>query len=111
MIIGEVCLQTNGVPRLANFYKRLLEVENDCQDETHQFILTEGTALTVYNDGTRKNDQNRNISLAFTVEDVEREYEKVLALGAKIDHRGTHQTAMGRREHELLRPRQQRDLP
>lgn len=79
-----MCLQTNDVPRLANLYKQLLEVENDCQDETHQFILTEGTALTVYNDGTRKNDQNQKISLAFTVEDVEREYEKVLALGARI---------------------------
>ena len=56
MIIGEVCLLTNDVPRLAAFYKQLLGVENGSNDETHQFIISEGTALTVYNDGTVKNN-------------------------------------------------------
>ena len=84
MKIGEVCLLTNDVQRLADFYKRLLETENNSSDETHQFILTEGTALTIYNDGTVKNNDNQNICLAFTVEDMDKEYEKVLALGARI---------------------------
>ena len=65
MRIGEVCFLTNDVRRLAGFYKRLLEVENNSDDETHQFILTEETSLTVYNDGTVKNNQNQNICLAF----------------------------------------------
>jgi len=82
--IGEVCLLTNDVPRLAAFYKQLLGVENGSNDETHQFIISEGTALTVYNDGTEKNNRNENICLAFTVDDIDREYEKVLALGAEI---------------------------
>lgn len=82
--IGEVCLLTNDVPRLAAFYKQLLGIENGSNDETHQFIIPEGTALTVYNDGTVKNNRNRNICLAFTVDDIDREYEKVLALGAEI---------------------------
>ena len=84
MKIGEVCLLTNDVRRLADFYKQLLETENDSQDETHQFIITEGTALSIYNDGTVKNNQNQNICLAFTVDDIDREYEKVLALGARV---------------------------
>ena len=84
MTIGEVCLPTNDVPRLAAFYKQLLGVENGSNDETHQFIISEGTALTVYSDGTVKNNLNRNICLAFTVDDIDREYEKVLALGAEI---------------------------
>ena len=84
MTIGEVCLLTNDVPKLAAFYKQLLGVENNSDDETHQFIITEGTTLTVYNDGTVKNNQNRNICLAFTVDDIEKAYEKVLALGARI---------------------------
>ena len=84
MTIGEVCMLTNDVPRLASFYKRLLEVDNGSEDDTHQFILTEGTAMTIYNDGTVKNNQNRNICLAFTVEDMDAAYEKVLALGARI---------------------------
>ena len=84
MEIGEVCLLTNDVRRLADFYKQLLETENGSNDEIHQFILTEGTALTIYNDGTVKNNQNQNICLAFTVDDIEKEYQKVLALGARI---------------------------
>ncbi len=84
MTIGEVCLLTNDVRRLAAFYKQLLGVENGSDDEVHQFILTEETSLTIYNDGTEKNNQNRNICLAFTVDDMDREYEKVKALGAEI---------------------------
>lgn len=72
MKIGEVCLMTNDVLRLASFYRRLLSVETDCADETHQFILTEETALTIYNDGTEKNNQNQNICLAFTVDEIEK---------------------------------------
>ena len=84
MKIGEVCLLTNDVPRLAAFYKQLLGADNGSNDEIHQFILSEETALTIYNDGTEKNNRNQNICLAFTVDDVEKEYEKVLALGARI---------------------------
>ena len=81
---AEILLLTNDMQRLANFYKHILETENNSIDETHQFILTEGTALTIYNDGSVKNNQNQNVCLAFTVEDIDKEYEKVLALGARI---------------------------
>ena len=84
MKIGEVCLLTNNVPRLASFYRQLLGVEGSSCDETHQFILAEETALTVYNDGTDNNNQNQNICLAFTVDDIDKAYEKVLSLGARI---------------------------
>ena len=57
---------------------------NNSNDETHQFIISEGTTLTVYNDGTEKNNKNQNICFAFTVEDIEKEYSKVRALGARI---------------------------
>ena len=82
MILGEVSLLTNDERRLADFYKRLLEIDNNSDDDTHQFLISEGTTLTVYNDGTEKNNQNQNICLAFTV--VEKEYGKVQALGARI---------------------------
>jgi len=84
MKIGEVCLLTNDVPRLASFCRQLLGVEESSSDETHQFVLAEETALTVYNDGTYKNNQNQNICLAFTVDDMDKAYEKVLSLGARI---------------------------
>ncbi len=35
MTIGEVCLLTNDVLKLAAFYKQLLGVENGSNDETH----------------------------------------------------------------------------
>ena len=56
----------------------------DSDDDIHQYIISEGTTLTVYNYGTVKNNQNQNICLAFTVDDIESEYRKVQALGVKI---------------------------
>lgn len=41
MKIGEVCLETNNVIALADFYRKILNIEGDCKDEVHQFILTE----------------------------------------------------------------------
>jgi hypothetical protein len=35
-------------------------------------ITDEGTTLTIYNDGTIKNDLNQNICLAFSVDDIDR---------------------------------------
>ena len=84
MKIGEVCLMTNDVPGLAAIYRQLLGVEESGGDETHQFVLTEETALTVYNDGTGKNYRNQNICLAFTVDDIDKEYDKLLSIGARI---------------------------
>ena len=84
MRIGTVSLLTNDVLNLTSFYKQLLEIENDSEDEIHQVLIAEETALTIYNDGSIKNNQNQNICLAFTVDDIEKEYKKVLAMGARI---------------------------
>lgn len=84
MKLGEVGLLTNDVIKLANFYKKLLGVDNSSEDMVHQTIISEETMLTVYNDGTEKNNQNQNICLAFTVEDMDGAYRKVLELGAQI---------------------------
>ncbi len=89
MKIGEVCLLTNDVVRLANFYKELLEVDNGSNDTTHQFILSEETTLTVYNDGTLKNNNNQNICLAFTVEDIDAAYQRLLTMGVEIIEKPT----------------------
>ena len=82
MKIGEVGLLTNDVLRLAAFYKQLLQIENNSEDEIHQFLITEETTLTIYNDGSIKN--NQNICLTFTVDAIDKEYKKVLAMGARI---------------------------
>ena len=84
MKIGGVSLLKNDVLRLARFYKQLLEIDNDSDDEVHQLLISEETTLAIYNDGSIKNNQNQNICLAFTVDDIEREYKRVLALGAEV---------------------------
>jgi len=84
MKVGEVCLLTGDVVRLANFYKELLGVDNGSNDSVHQFILSEETTLTIYNDGTERPENLHNIQIAFTVEDVDAEYERVKAMGAEI---------------------------
>ena len=87
MKIGEVCLLTNDLPGLASFYKRLLGVENNSEDETHQFIIAEETALTIYNDGTAKNNQNQNICLAFTVDDIKKNIKRYRLSARKLSNR------------------------
>lgn len=89
MRIGEVCLLTNDVVKLANFYKALLGIDNGSDDNVHQTIIAEETMLTIYNDGSIKNNNNQNICLAFTVDDVDEEYNRLLKLGAEIIEKPT----------------------
>ncbi|WP_455718257.1 VOC family protein [Anaerosporobacter sp.] len=89
MSIGEVSLLTNNVIRLSNFYKALLEIDNGSNDSIHQTIISEETMLTVYNDGSLKNNTNQNICLAFTVEDINKEYDKLVELGVEIIEKPT----------------------
>lgn len=84
MRIGEVSLNTNDVVALANFYKRLLGIDNGSNDEIHQVLIGEETQLSIYNDGSHKNNDNQNISLAFTVKDIAAEYQKLLEMGVEI---------------------------
>jgi predicted enzyme related to lactoylglutathione lyase len=84
MKLGEVCIETNDVVKISDFYRKILNISSDTRDEVHQFIITEGTTLTVYNNGQLKNNQNQNISIAFTVEDVDIEYERLLQAGIHI---------------------------
>lgn len=84
MKIGEVCLLTRDVPRLAAFYRALLDVPpgGDQQDQEHQFVLTGETSLTVMRDAGPPGGQSA--ALAFTVEDMDRAYRRVQELGAEI---------------------------
>lgn len=91
MKIGEVCLLTGDVVRLANFYKELFGVDNGSDDAVHQFILPDGgpqsggeTSLTIYNDGGERTGGEGNLRLAFTVPDVDAEAERLRKLGVPI---------------------------
>lgn len=82
MKIGEVCLLTQDVPRLADFYRNLLCLEGSDSDPVHQTLLAEEPMLTIMQSG--KGSPEQNIALAFTVDDIDKAYQKVLALGAEI---------------------------
>ena len=88
MFLGEVCLETNDVIKMAEFYRTILKIDSGNNEEhknkIHQNILTEGVGLTVYNNGQDKNNKNQNISLAFTVDDVDEEYNRLLKIGVKV---------------------------
>lgn len=84
MRLGEVCLLTRDVPRLAGFYRKLLGVPSggDGENREHQFVLARETALTVMRDDRPREGQSA--ALAFTVEDMDEAYARVRALGAEI---------------------------
>lgn len=84
MKLGEVCLETNDVIKMAEFYRKILNVFSSCSDEVHQVIMEEEITLSIYNNGKIKNNQNDNISIAFTVDNVDEEYTRLIQLGIKI---------------------------
>lgn len=84
MEIGEICIETNDVVKMANFYRYLFDIDSFSNDTVHQTIVDDDISLTIFNDGKPKNNKNQNITLAFTVTDMAREYQKLLKCGVKI---------------------------
>lgn len=84
MKLGEICLETNDVVKMADFYRNILNINSDCRDEVHQSIIEDVITLSIYNNGEVKNNQNQNISIAFTVDDIEEEYKRLLKLGIHV---------------------------
>lgn len=80
--IGEVCLLTRDVIRLAGFYRELLGLEGENTDPMHQFLIEEGTTLAVMKDDSERAGQS--VALAFTVEDIEEAYRRVKELGGEV---------------------------
>jgi len=70
MTFAGICLITNNVRQLSEFYQKVLRTTSDCDDEIHQEIHTDGAALAIlYCESS--NGGNPNISMAFTVDDVD----------------------------------------
>ncbi len=104
MKIGEVCLLTGDTVRLADFYRMLLKVGGAGDDPVHQVILEGETALTVYNDGSgRESAAGQTMCLAFTVADVDIEYERLQGFGVTVVQKPTDRP-WGARNMSLLDP-------
>lgn len=83
MKLGEICILTKDVVRLADFYRQLLGIEESCLDPVHQTILRDEPMLTIYNDGMAT-EVGQNMCIAFTVEDMDAACKKVCDLGATV---------------------------
>ena len=83
MTLGEVCLLTDDVVRLRIFTK-CFWADNGSEDTVHQTILSRETMLTVYNDGESRENGVQKMSLAFTSDDVDREYARLVKQGVRI---------------------------
>ena len=84
MKLGEVCLLTSDVPRLAAFYRALMELPDASDDPVHQFITEAEPALAIFNDGLMHSAERSPVSLAFTTDDICADYEKLLSMNVKI---------------------------
>lgn len=84
MKLGEVCLLTGDVIRLANFYRQLLDLPEGSGDPVYQMLLAEEPMLTIFNDGQPHSADRSPITLAFTVDDIEAAYTKLQSMQATI---------------------------
>lgn len=84
MMIGEVGLMTGDVKRLADFYKWLLDVDDQSDDVMHQVILAQGTTLAVCYDEQAGRNGHGGICLAFTVPDVDKQHARLLEKGVTV---------------------------
>lgn len=84
MYLGEICLLTQNVPRLAGFYRTLLQAEGNNADEAWQAVVQGEPMLTVMHSEELPPNAPQRAVLAFTVEDMEAACAHVLAMGAKV---------------------------
>ncbi len=78
MKLKGICIHTNNVPRLVDFYSKLLCVKAE-GDDTHSVLGESG--LAIWNPGTidenRFKKNERFFTLMFEVENVDNEYERL----------------------------------
>jgi len=92
-----ICIITEDVPRLAEFYQKVLHAKAVGND-VHVEITTETNSLAIYAKSAAINDMKLdlnscwgvgNITLMFRVDDVDAEYERIKAYVAEFMTRPT----------------------
>jgi catechol 2,3-dioxygenase-like lactoylglutathione lyase family enzyme len=86
-----ICLITKNVPLLADFYKKILNVEAEGGD-THVDLYTEGAKISIFSvDGmeglaphSMQGAGYGSFTTGFEVQDVDAEYERLKALGVRF---------------------------
>lgn len=83
MHLGEICILTRDVPRLAKFYKALLQTDNGSEDAVHQTILAAEPMLTIMHEDIPAGAA-QTMCIAFTVADMDAAYAHAQSIGAEV---------------------------
>ena len=86
-----ICLITKNVPALADFYTRILGVTSE-GDSTHMELHIAGAGIAIFTidgmeamaPGSMQGAGYGSITLAFEVEDVDAEFDRLQALGVEF---------------------------
>lgn len=86
-----ICLITKNVPCLVDFYTKALGITAQ-GDDTHAELKTEGAQIAIFSvDGmeslaplSMQSAGHGSITIGFEVQDVDREYERLKALGVEF---------------------------
>ena len=93
-----ICLVTDDVPGLVDFYTIILRAEAE-GDEIHAALKNQGAEITIFSTegmeelapGSMDGAGSGNFTIGFEVEDVDSEYERVKAYGVEfVKHPKTH---------------------
>lgn len=88
-----ICLITEDVRKLAEFYQKVLQTKIDIND-VHIEIAVEGGGITIYSKSAAEKDMGFNFSkyhgtgmskFSFYVENVDAEYERLKSLNMNIE--------------------------
>lgn len=88
-----ICLITEDVPKLTEFYQKVLQIKTDIND-VHVEIIVEGGGITIYSKSAAEKDMGFDFSkyngngmttFSFIVEDVDAEYERLQSLDRDIE--------------------------
>ncbi|MFP4017239.1 MAG: VOC family protein [Halanaerobiales bacterium] len=91
MEFAGICLITDNVSRLTEFYSRILSVEVE-GDDTHVELKIRGDSITIFSvegmesmaPGSMQGAGYGSLTIGFKVDDVDLEYERVRAMGVEI---------------------------
>ena len=92
MIFSGICIITENVSRLSDFYGKVLQTDAE-GDETHATIHTNGAGISIFSKngmedmvaGSSKYTGNSSSVLMFEVEDVDAEYERLKTMNIEME--------------------------
>jgi catechol 2,3-dioxygenase-like lactoylglutathione lyase family enzyme len=86
-----ICLITKDVPSLADFYARVLKIDAE-GDDTHVELNTQGAKIAIFSVAgmeslaprSMKGAGNGSFTIGVEVQDVDREFERLKAMGVEF---------------------------